>query len=315
MITLGSNISSLRATRQIGVQSDALRKTAQRLSSGLRINRASDDSAGLAISSQLSAESRILLQAKRNINDGISTISIAEGALQSMLDITIRIKELAAQSANGTLKSSQRVPLHAEANQLVSEYNRLAQVTKFNNITLLDPNTSIQLQIDSASTSQLTVSFSESLRHLVGDRTFSPLSASGSATVATTIGDFNGDGIDDKVSADTFFLGNANGTFKFGGVLVHSQIAVSSGTADIDGDGYLDIALNTYQGGGSAPDTICVYFGRGDGTFTSGQEYNLGITSATFGAQIGFGDNNGDGILDVFSEDIDAYLGFTGVIQ
>ena len=104
-ITINSNIASLQTQRQLGKNTSALRQVFERLSSGLRINHASDDAAGLAIASDLSTQSRVYAQAARNVNDGISGLQIASSALESLTQITIRQKELATQAANGTLST------------------------------------------------------------------------------------------------------------------------------------------------------------------------------------------------------------------
>jgi flagellin len=100
-ITLGSNIASLRGQRQLAKTSAELVTAFERLSSGQRINEASDDGAGLAIADSLNAKSRILNQGVRNVNDGLSLLSIADSAIEILSDIVIRLEELAEQAANG----------------------------------------------------------------------------------------------------------------------------------------------------------------------------------------------------------------------
>ncbi len=158
-ITLGSNIASLKSQRTLGISTDALAKTYERLSSGQRINRASDDAAGLAIADSLKADQRVALVAIRNANDGISTIAIADSALGQIGEVLSRLAELSEQSANGTYSTSQRSALSNEFIALGSEIERIATVTKFNGVTLLSGNASITLQVgfNSASTSQITL--------------------------------------------------------------------------------------------------------------------------------------------------------------
>lgn len=136
-ITIGSNIASLKAQRQMASASSQLSTVFERLSSGQRINRASDDAAGLSVASALSVKSRIYGQAIRNINDGVSAISIADQAIGSLSDIVIRIKELAEQSVNGTYSTTQRQALDGEAQALSQEYSRLISTTSFNGLRLL----------------------------------------------------------------------------------------------------------------------------------------------------------------------------------
>ena len=156
-ITLGSNIASLKAQRTLGVSTDQLSKTYERLSSGYRINRASDDAAGLAIADSLKADQRVATVAIRNANDGISTITIADAALSQIGGVLARLSELAEQSANGVYSTSQRSALSNEFVALGSEIERIAVTTKFNGVALLSGNASIVLQVgfNSQSTSQI----------------------------------------------------------------------------------------------------------------------------------------------------------------
>lgn len=129
---------SLNAQRNLGQSQSALTKSMQRLSSGLRINSARDDAAGLAISDRMTSQIRGLNQAARNANDGISLVQTAEGALQESTNILQRMRELAVQSGNDTNSASDRNSLQAEVNQLQSELDRIGTTTTFNNRSLLD---------------------------------------------------------------------------------------------------------------------------------------------------------------------------------
>ena len=158
-ITLGSNIASLRTQSRLAKTDLALNKTYEKLSSGLRINTASDDAAGLAIADDLRAKIRIGQVAVRNANDGISTIAIADSALGEVEGVLTRLAELAQQSSTGTFSSTQRSALQSEFTALSSEIERIAVTTEFNGIKILSGSTSITLQVgfDSASTSQITI--------------------------------------------------------------------------------------------------------------------------------------------------------------
>ena len=157
-ITLGSNITSLQAQRRLSIATESLGKTYERLSSGQRINRASDDAAGLAIADSLKADQRVATVAIRNANDGISTIAIADSALGEIGNVLSRLAELAEQSANGVFSSQQRSALSNEFAALGSEIERIATVTKFNGVALLSGNQTLTLQVgfSSASTSQIS---------------------------------------------------------------------------------------------------------------------------------------------------------------
>jgi len=137
-LSINTNVASLNAQRNLGSSQSALAKSMQRLSSGLRINSAKDDAAGLAISDRMTSQIRGLNQAARNANDGISLAQTAEGALQESTNILQRMRELAVQSANDTNTSSDRASLQAEVSQLQSELDRIADTTTFNGKNLLD---------------------------------------------------------------------------------------------------------------------------------------------------------------------------------
>ena len=141
---IGTNIASLNAQRNLDHSQGALATSLQRLSSGLRINSARDDAAGLAISQRMTAQIRGLNQASRNANDGISLAQTAEGALGEIGNNLQRLRELAVQSANGTNSSTDRSSLQAEANQLTLEITRVASQTQFNGLNLLDGSFSSQ---------------------------------------------------------------------------------------------------------------------------------------------------------------------------
>ncbi len=137
-LTINTNVPSLNAQRNLGKSQNDLARSMQRLSSGLRINSAKDDAAGLAISDRMTAQIRGLNQAARNSNDGISLAQTAEGALQETTNILQRMRELSVQSANDTNTESDRNSLQAEVSQLQAEINRIAETTQFNGKNLLD---------------------------------------------------------------------------------------------------------------------------------------------------------------------------------
>ena len=158
-ITIGNNIVSLGAQRRLSIATDSLSNTFERLSSGQRINKASDDSAGLAIADSLRADQRIAMVAVRNANDGISTIAIADGALGQISTVLQRLGELAEQSANGVFSVQQRSALQNEFSALGSEIERIATTTTFNGVNLLSTGSNIVLQVgfNSGSTAQIQI--------------------------------------------------------------------------------------------------------------------------------------------------------------
>jgi len=144
-LRINYNLASSSAQRGLASSQDLYSRMASRLSTGLRINQAADDTAGMAVSEKLKNQVRGLNQAQRNAQDSVSMLQTAEGALTETHGILARIRELAVQSANDTLTASDRANLQAEADQLVAEVDRIASSTQFNGITLLNKNSSVSL--------------------------------------------------------------------------------------------------------------------------------------------------------------------------
>ncbi len=157
-LTINTNVPSLNAQRNLGKSQADLSRSMQRLSSGLRINSAKDDAAGLAISDRMTSQIRGLNQAARNANDGISMSQTAEGALQETTNILQRLRELAIQSANDTNSASDRASLQAEVNQLKQEITRIANTTTFNERKVLDGSL-INAQFQVGANANETISF------------------------------------------------------------------------------------------------------------------------------------------------------------
>ena len=133
-----NNPSSINAQRLLAANSERLAKSVERISSGVRINKASDDAAGLAVSEALRSDIRAMRQAMRNANDGISMINVTEGALNEQSAILIRLRELASQSSTGTVGSTERQTIQLEFNSLRNEVDRITESTTFNGQGLID---------------------------------------------------------------------------------------------------------------------------------------------------------------------------------
>ena len=144
-ISVLTNVASLNAQRNLASTHASLASSIGKLSSGLRINNASDDAAGLGISENLKANIRSLGQAQRNTNDGISMSQVAEGAMNELQGIVSRMRELSVQAANSTLGANERGYIHTEFTQLKSEIDRISSVTNFNGQKLLDGSASTGL--------------------------------------------------------------------------------------------------------------------------------------------------------------------------
>ncbi|MBB5608689.1 MULTISPECIES: flagellin [unclassified Janthinobacterium] len=185
---INTNIASLNAQRNLSSSQTSLNTSLQRLSSGLRINSAKDDAAGLAISDRMTSQIRGMTQATRNANDGVSLAQTAEGALSSSGDILQRIRELAVQSSNATNSSSDRQALQTEVGQLSSELNRIAQTTSFNGQALLDGTMgTANFQVGADANQLISANGANFLTNTYGNnRVQSDAVAAGSATKVTT---------------------------------------------------------------------------------------------------------------------------------
>ena len=243
-LTINTNVMSLNAQRNLGKSQSALANSMQRLSSGLRINSAKDDAAGLAISDRMTSQVRGLNQAARNANDGISLAQTAEGALQESTNILQRIRELAVQSANDTNSTSDRTSLNNEVTQLKSELDRIAQTTEFNGKKLLDGTmsatggTAATFQVGSNAGTNQTISFNiESAR--AADLGQVVTAVSGLAT-----GTFSGDLTISAKAAGT--AGNSiTINFSSAGTVTAGSISVSGTTITIAANTTTNLAALT----------------------------------------------------------------------
>ncbi len=206
---INTNIASLNSQRNLNTSQSALATSLQRLSSGLRINSAKDDAAGLAITERFTAQIRGLNQASRNANDGISLAQTAEGALAEISNNLQRVRELAVQSANATNSATDRAALQNEVSELVAEIGRVATQTAFNGVKLLDgtfANQQFQVGADAGQT--ITVSSIASARTTDLGAAFSATVTSGVVTAnAIAAGDLSINGT--SIAAPV--AGSANG--------------------------------------------------------------------------------------------------------
>ena len=136
-LRIRTNVSALTAQRNLGQTTDKMRDSMEKLSSGFRINRSADDAAGLAISDTLNSKIKSMEQAKRNANDGVSMIQVAEGSMNEITNILVRLRELATQASSDTISNVERAYSNKEYTQLVSEVDRIANATEFNGLYLL----------------------------------------------------------------------------------------------------------------------------------------------------------------------------------
>ncbi len=298
-ISLGQNINSLRGQRHLGQATGELRSVFERLSSGQRINKASDDAAGLAIADTLRTDARLYTQGIRNANDAISMHTIADAALAELSGIVTRIQELAEQSANGVYSRKQRLALNEEAQALRDEYQRITESTEFSGVKLLDGSARgmhMQIGIDGGADSLLTVGFEEGATRIVGDGTFEisqTIGISSSVWFGLAVGDTNNDGINDILTSPLgslrTYLGSEGGTFDSSVVTgsFHDYNRVKL-LEDFDLDGNLDVV---------GSDDAQIMWGDGDGSFTDGGPL------VGNGTSVAIGDVNNDGLVDIISGD------------
>ncbi|MFZ6709024.1 flagellin [Undibacterium sp. TC9W] len=284
MAVINTNIASLNAQRNLSTSQSALNTSLQRLSSGLRINSAKDDAAGLAISERLSSQIGGLNQAARNANDGISLAQTAEGALQQIGSNLQRIRDLAVQSANGSNSVSDRAALNNEASQLISEINRVASSTNFNGVNLLDGSFSAQtFQVGANGTANdqiniASISSAKSSALGVGASSSYATTVAGAGAVTTTAlaaGDLSINGFQVGASAaDGVSFSNSTGS----GIAKAAAINAISGSTGVTAT----VGSTTVAGTAS---TSATAIASGDITING---VNLGALSAsTSGAQRG----------------------------
>ncbi len=304
-IGIASNAASLSVQRYLGHNNDKLARVFERLSSGLRISHASDDPAGLAMSSSLEATSRVYRQGLRNISDGISLLTIAEGALEELAGISTRLQELAEQAANGAYTASQRRALQSEADKLVDEHNRILTATEFNGSKLFDNKTySLQIAAGAGADASITGAFNDNLLMHAGTGVFAGSgSASGGVSAYGSItADVNRDGYDDVVFGQTDttlavkFGTEQDGVFSAPVAIdtVGGSTAIVSFVADFNGDGLLDIMAQYYYAGHR------LYFGDGEGNFSQSGSFSPSPSLLASGFWVQ--DFTGDGVLDVAIE-------------
>lgn len=227
---INNNIDSIVGVNNLTNTNNRLSGNFGRLSSGLRINRAADDAAGLAVSENLRAQIRGLNQAVRNTNDGVSIIQTAEGALDEIQSSLGRLRELAVQSASGTLQDTERSYINTEAVALLSEINRLADVTEFNGQVLLNGQSSagtgtvslsVQVGIFNTSGDRLTLSVSSARTEALSVNTVTL----GTSTVAqTSLGSI--DSALDVVSGIRAGLGATQN--RLGSALANLQVSIEN---------------------------------------------------------------------------------------
>ncbi len=310
-ITLGSNISALQAQQRLGRVSSDLATVYERLASGQRINKGSDDAAGLAIADSLRSDTRVYSQAMRNINDAISGLNVAGGAFAELQSVITRQKELAEQSANGVYANSQRTAMQNEVTALRDEFNRIIEGTEFNGLKLLDnPDFSFTVQTGYGVENAFEVRYALEASRDTGDGTIASYTSSTIANnyfggIAT---DINADGKLDFITSGAgavgfirLMIGNGDGTFSNGGTFANGQVnsAYQLAYNDLNGDGIKDIATANHVNS-----SVSVLLGNSNGTFGAAQVYSTNDGGNGQNRSISIADITGDGINDLVSGDL-----------
>ncbi|MBA4500917.1 flagellin [Marinobacterium sp. 3-1745] len=294
MAVINTNVASLNAQNNLMKSQNDLQTSLQRLSSGLRINSAKDDAAGLAISDRMTAQIRGLNQAQRNANDGISLAQTAEGAMSESTNILQRMRELAIQSANDTNSDVDRANLQKEVSQLQQELNRISETTTFNGKNILDGSfTSAKFQVGANSNETINVSIGSTSAQKIGAyQGGSSANIGAAAAVAADISAGN------EVAADTLTIN---------GYLGSEEYAVAAGaTAKNIAEG-----VNGLSGGtgvtASARTETTISGLSADGTVT----FDLSSSNGAGAVNITAGVTTSD--LSNLSDAINAKSGETGI--
>ena len=304
---INTNIASLNSQRNLTTSQASLSTSLQRLSSGLRINSAKDDAAGLAISERFSSQIRGNTQAARNANDGISLAQTAEGGLSTAGDLLQRIRELAVQSANGTNSDSDRKSIQGEVSALSSELDRVANTTQFNGQNVLDGSlTAAQFQVGANANQTINVGIQSAKATDIGNNTLDSLvdGTAGSTTSATA-------GASNQVVAQKLTFTSGTGTSTNVNVdLGESAKKIAAGVNALSSSSGVKATATTTAtiAGGAAgnaviPDGSIQFQLRGDNS----TETDANSTAVTISAQVKGGD------LSALAQAINAQVGTTGI--
>ena len=241
---INTNVMSLNTVRVLDKSQGALQNSMERLSSGMRINHARDDAAGMAITESMTSQIRGMNQAVRNTMDGISMVQTADGAMGGISDKLQRIRELGVQSMTGTYSATDRAALDKEVQGLLSEVERVATSVKFNGTTLLNSNATVDVQVGDSGSDQITVSLQ--------DATLDGLGLGGSEyTTSSTVAVLYSDTLDTMVINDVAIADVAAGTSgsDYAQALairdaINDKTSLTNVTATVEDDGKLKLTSN-----------------------------------------------------------------------
>ena len=283
MVVVNTNISALRSSEAMRQTESAMGDAMERLSTGSRINSASDAAAGSAIASKMEAQTRSLAVAVRNANDAISLTQTAEGALGEVEDILQRIRELAVQSGNSTLNASDRVQLQAEADALTAEIDAIASQTNFNSVSLFDgTNTSVSMQVGINARDTLSIALQKTDVASLGIGSSNTTRAITSERV-TAFADTDADQI--KINGENFASGDLTAaTVPLNGINVDTSALASPNAAQSAGytAAALAAAINTNSGTHGA---VATAFNTVVGTSSSYTAASVTLNGVTIASQ------------------------------
>ncbi len=234
MLAIKNNIMAANAARHLGASYDALAQSVERLSSGLRINSAKDDAAGLAVRELMRADIAVLQQGSRNAMDGISMLQTFEGAMGTMDEALVRMKQLAEQAATGSYSSAQRAIMDNEFDEMAAEINRIAGATEFNGNTLLNSATAtVSIQFGAATTDKVDITGSDMTSSALGLTAAGIDTATNAQSALATIAD----AITSKDTARAMFgykMNRLESTIRNLDVAAENLVASESRIRDVD---------------------------------------------------------------------------------
>jgi flagellin len=295
---INTNLASLSAQRALGSSQMEAATAMERLSTGLRINSASDDAAGLAISARFTSQINGMNQAIRNGNDGISLIQTAEGALTEATTILQRMRELAIQSANTTNSTSDRTALQAEVSALTTELNRISSTTEFNNVKLLDGNfTNKNFQVGTGAADSISVSIANSAATAIGVNKITATNGTDhEGTAAVSAAAVSIAGADDTVETQGLTISGASGATTItvadaaSAYVIRDQVNAVTATTGVSATAATKVQLDTLSADGTVSFTLGDNTGNSSSisaTVTTGDLTNLkdaiNLTTGTHG--------------------------------
>lgn len=299
MTNIGNNLLARLVGRNLEEATSDVRDSTERLAAGLRVTDPSEDPAALALSTKLSTDSRIFTKALSNVSNGISLISIAENALDSLADINDQQLELIERAGDTTLTPDELKKINDEANALVGEYNRIVSTAEYNGKRLFaDGGSLVQIQSAKGSSESVTFITGEELERTSASGEFGTATtySTDNSTQYATTADLNNDGyldlIDTTVTASHvgIRLGNGDGTFGARTTLVAGANPTFVVTDDLNTDGNLDLIVTDNDG-----DSASIFLGNGDGTFGARTSY----AGAAGVNEVDLADVDGDGNQDL----------------